>query len=273
MNARVRMGTVAVLLLLSTASNSFAQQADSTTTVEVPASILTSSPSATPAPIATPAPVVTPAPTTGALPGRGAIGGQVGLTSFLAQGDYSEGALPRMSFSGHFRYVVNKSVRWQVSPYFTWSAYKVDAPAPFTDLNFPADLTKDHYLTQVVGASGQLQWTFGTGKWKYHAGAGPAIYRVVVQNRRKVLKDPVSFKLHQGTYLGATAEIGVERFLKGLANTSLEWTAAYQGAYAKDDERFPSGFNGSVHAAELRFGAHYYYDIKKPKKPAVPKKP
>ena len=29
MNARVRMGTVAVLLLLSTASNSFAQQADS----------------------------------------------------------------------------------------------------------------------------------------------------------------------------------------------------------------------------------------------------
>ena len=73
MNARVRMGTVVVLLLLSTASNSFAQQADSagTTTVEVPVSIETAAPLVTPAQPVTPAPVVTPAPTTGALPGRG----------------------------------------------------------------------------------------------------------------------------------------------------------------------------------------------------------
>ncbi len=257
MNSRIRLASVAVLLLLSTASASSAQQADSAATTIV----------------AAPAPVAPPAPTTGALPGRGSVGGQVGVTSFLAEKDYSQGALPRMSFSGHFRYVINKGLRWQVSPYFTWSAYKVDAPVPFTDSNFPADRTKDHFLTQIVGASGQLQFTGGKGAWKYHFGAGPALYRVVVQNRRKVIKDPVTFKLHQGTYLGANAEFGVERFLKGLPNTSLEWTAAYQGAFAKRDDQFPSGFNGSVHAAELRFGAHYYYEFKKPKKPQGNKKP
>lgn len=244
MITRGRLGCVAVLLLLSTATASFAQKADSAATAR-----------------------------TGALPGRGSIGGQAGISSFLAEKDYSDGAMPRIAFAGHFRYVVNNSFRWQVSPYFTWSAYKVDAPSPFTDANFPADTTKDHYLTQLVGASAQLQYTGKRGKWNYHFGAGPAVYRVVVQNRRKVVKDPVTFRLHQGTYLGATAEFGVERFLKGLPNTSLEWTAAYQGAFAKRDEQFPSGFNGAVHAVELRFGAHYYYDFNRPKKPQEAKKP
>lgn len=265
MNTRIRLASVAVLLLLSSASACLAQQADS---IAIASPILLADPPA----IASPIKVDTVAVAqTGALPGRGSVGGQVGVTSFLAEGDYSQGAMPRLSFSGHFRYVISKGLRWQVSPYFTWSAYKVDAPAPFRDINFPDDVTKDRYLTQIVGASGQLQFTGGTGAWKYHMGAGPALYRVVVQNRRKVVKDPVTFKLHQGTYLGATAEFGVERFLKGLANTSLEWTAAYQGAFAKSDD-FASGFNGSVHAAEFRFGAHYYYDFKRPKKPEGIKK-
>ncbi|MEO5987614.1 MAG: hypothetical protein ABIU54_09170 [Candidatus Eisenbacteria bacterium] len=269
MNSRIRLASVAVLLLLSTHSASSAQQADS---IAIASPVLQAEPTA----IASPVKLAdtTSVARTGAVPGRGSVGGQVGVSSFLAEKDYSQGALPRMSFSGHFRYVINKGLRWQVSPYFTWSAYKVDAPLPFTDINFPADRTKDHFLTQIVGASSQLQFTGGKGAWRHHIGAGPAIYRVVVQNRRKVVKDPVTFRLHQGTYLGATAEFGIERFLKGLANTSLEWTAAYQGAFAKRDEQFPSGFNGSVHAFELRFGAHYYYDFKKkPKKPEGIKKP
>ena len=99
---------------------------------------------------------------------------------------------------------------------------------------------------------------------------------MVVQNHRKVLKDPVTKELHQGTYLGATAEIGQERFLKSLPSTSIEWTLAYQSAFARDNDKFPLGYNGAVAAGEFRIGAHYYFDFKKPKAPdmqkAAPKK-
>jgi hypothetical protein len=185
--------------------------------------------------------------------------------------------MPRMSFAGHFRYVINKGWQWQVSPYFTWSAYSVGTEAPFVDPNFPEEgLKKDFHLTQIVGASGQLQkvWMRKTSRW--HAGIGPAVYRVVVQNHRKVLKDPVTNRLHQGTYLGATAEFGSERFFKGLPNTSIEWTFAYQAAFPKRDDQFPSGYNSSVNAIEFRLGSHYYFDFRKPKTPdakkAAPKK-
>lgn len=242
---RVRLAGVAVVLLLVSASVVRAQAPDSTSTT---------------------------AKRGGAVPGRGAVGAQAGSSYFFSEGDYSEGAQPRLSFAGHFRYVINNGWQWQVSPYFTWTAYAVGTDAPFTDPNFPTETHKDFHLTQVVGASGQIQKTFGTGRSRWHVGAGPAVYRVVVQNHRKVLRDPVTNKRHQGTYLGATAEIGVERFLKSLDTTSLEWTVAYQGAFAKDDQ-FPSGYNGSVGAVEIRFGAHYYFEFKKPKAPDLTKAP
>lgn len=238
---RVRLAGVAVVLLLVSAPVVRAQAPDTTT-----------------------------AKRTGASPGRGAVGTQVGSSYFFAEGDYSEGAQPRLSFAGHFRYVINDGWQWQVSPYFTWSAYSVGTEAPFADPNFPDEPPiKDFHLTQVVGASGQIQKVFGKGRTRWHLGAGPAVYRVVVQNHRKVLRDPVTNKRHQGTYLAANAELGVERFLKSMSNTSLEWTVAYQTAFASDDQ-FPSGYDGSVSALEVRFGAHYYFDFKKPKAPDLP---
>lgn len=237
---RVRLAGVAVVLLLVSASVVRAQAPDTTT-----------------------------AKRGGALPGRGAVGAQAGSSYFVAEGDYSEGAQPRLSFAGHFRYVMGGGLQWQVSPYFTWAAYSVGTAAPFPDPNFPAETDKDFHLTQIAGGSAQIQKAFGQGRTRWHVGAGPAIYRVMVQNHRKVLRDPVTNKRHQGTYLGATAELGVERFLKTLDNTSLEWTFAYQTVFSSDDE-FPMGYDGSVAAIELRFGAHYYFDFRKPKAPGTP---
>ena len=231
---RVRLAGVAVVLLLVSAPVARAQAPDTTAS-----------------------------PQSGARVGRGAVGAQAGTSYFFAEGDYSDGAQPRLSFAAHFRYVMGSNWQWQVSPYFTWSAYSVGTQAPFTDPNFPTQPNKDHYLTPIVGASGQLQRTFGKGRTRWHLGAGPAVYRVVVQNHRKVVRDPVTNERHKGTYLGASGEIGVERFLKTLNNTSLEWTLGYQTAFAKND-KFPSGFDGSVSAVEVRFGAHYYFDFKKP---------
>lgn len=235
MISRFRLASVVALVLLATASVSHAQNADSIATK-------------------------------GPIPGRGGIGGQFGSSYFLTEGDYSDGAQPRFSFIGHFRYVINPHWGWQVSPYFTWNGYVSHVAAPFADLNFPSEGTsKQFYITQIVGAAGQLQFTGGSGRTRWHLGAGPAIYRVVIQNHRKVVKDPVSLELHSGTHLGASAELGAERFLKRLPNTSIELTAAWQAAFAKDDTKFPSGWNGSPMLAELRLGGNYYYDFRRGK--------
>jgi hypothetical protein len=202
----------------------------------------------------------------GARPGRGSIGSQIGSSYIFSGQDYSKGAQPRMTFTGSFGYVISSGWRWQVSPYFTWNAYRTGTALPFTD-PYLGYSTKDAVLTQIVGANGQFQRTGTRANWVWHVGAGPAIYRVVVQDHRIVLQDPVSHSLHKGTYLGATAEYGIERFMRSLPNTSLEWTVAYQTAFAKSNSRFPSGFNGTPGAFEIRFGGHYYYDFKAPKKP------
>ncbi|MBK7369839.1 MAG: hypothetical protein IPJ04_18665 [Candidatus Eisenbacteria bacterium] len=237
MISRVRLASVAVFLLLSSVAVSHAQQADSTRATQSPARA-----------------------------GRGAIGFQLGSSWFAADGDYTEGALPRLTFEGSYRYVMSKNWQWQVSPYFTWAAYGNSTLMPFTDPNFPADETKGQVLLQLVGANAQWQRAGGGDRWRWHVGAGPGAYRVVVQNRRKVLKDPVSKRLHQGTYLAGTAEFGIERFNKGLANTSLEWTVASHMAYATRDKQFVSGFNGNPLNFETRFGVHYYFDFNRAKK-------
>lgn len=236
MNTRFRVAGALALALFAMPGTGFAQQADSIATK-------------------------------GPLPGRGGIGGQIGGSYLVAGGaDYSDGAQPRLSFVGHFRYVISPGWGWQVSPYFTWSGYVSNKDAPFVDPNFPGDgLQKEFYLTQLLGASGQLQWFSGTGPTRWHVGLGPAVYRVVIQNHRKVVEDPVSRELHQGLHLGATAEVGYERFLKKLSNTSIEATVALQTAFAKSDNRWVSGWNGNPMFVEVRLGAQYYYDFRKPK--------
>ena len=245
MNARVPLVGVAVLLLsLMCAGHAVAQQADSTS-----------------APIKL-----------GARPHRGSVGAQLGGSWILSDKDYSEGAQPRLSISGQFGYVVSPRWRWQVSPYFTWNAYRVGSRAPFADPNFPAVTTKDLYLTQIVGANAQLQRQFQRGKFLWHIGLGPSLYRVVVQDDRKVLKDPVTKDLHQGQYLGVMGELGVEHFFKVLDNTSLEYTVGWQHTFAKRDDQFPSGFNSGLSFVEVRVGAHYYFDFKDKKPGGTPRR-
>lgn len=216
--------------------------------------------------------------TRGALPGRGGIGGQIGSSYIFGGTDYKGGAQPRFSFIGHFRYQASRTWGWQVSPYFTWNGYVSHALAPYKDLNFPTEgRSKEFYLTQVVGAAGEIQWFHGTGGQRWHLGAGPGIYRVVIENHRKVLKDPLSLELHSSPHLAATAEFGVERFLKKLPNTTIEVTAAMQEAFSRDDKKFPSGWNANPMLIELRAGAHYYYDFRRgkpaPKAPPRPARP
>jgi hypothetical protein len=208
-------------------------------------------------------------------PGKGGIGGLVGGSYFRLDrvlgdnwfGDYSEGAQARLSFNGNFRYVISRHYRWQVSPGFTWSAYS-NVEIPFPDLNFPNDRAKDQNLTLVAPATAELQYTIPRGLWIYHAGAGAGVYRVWVENHRKVLKDPVTFKLHRGVYPGAVVEIGAERFLRGITNLSVELSLANHLVFAQRKEQFVSGYDSNLMVNELNLGVNYYFDMVRPKKTA-----
>jgi hypothetical protein len=200
-----------------------------------------------------------------------AIGAMIGAAGMFADGDYSNARTPsgeygdrdaaaRFAFAANFRYAFNHWLRWQVSPGFFWVGYDHTSPLPFPDENNPTDTTKEKVLTLVLPVSAQLQWTPRRGPWLYHVGAGPGVYRVWVENRRKVLKDPVTKVNHRGFYPGVSGQIGVERYLKAQPTTAIEFSVAGHWAFADRPEQFPSGFNSALLGVEIRVGANYYFD-------------
>ena len=199
--------------------------------------------------------------------GRGGVGGQMGGAFTLAQDDYSKSAAPRFAFSGHFRYAMTAGLRWQISPGFTWAGYDDHEPAPFRDLNFPDDSTKANYLTLLLPTSAQLQLTTRRGPWLAYVGAGPGVYRVWIENRRKVLEDPISHMLHRGLYPGASGQAGIERFLKSLPNTSIELSIDAHYVFAERPDQFSAGWNSKLLNLGIRFGGNYYFIPNPPKKP------
>ena len=235
MNVRFRPASVVAMIALATACAGVAFAADTT-------------------------------PVKGPAPGRAGIGGQIGSSFIFAGGDYADGAQPRLSFAGHFRYQADAHWGWQFSPQFTWNGYVSHANAPFEAQNsVPGNRTKQKYLTQIAGLGSQLQYFGGSGDTRWHVGFGPGVYRVVVQNNRKVVMDPVTTELHKSAHLGLGAEFGIERLTKRLANTSLEATVALQTVFAGDDTKYASGWNGTPMLVEIRIGAQHYYDFRRSK--------
>jgi len=106
----------------------------------------------------------------------------------------------------------------------------------------------------------QIQRRFGGKGWQYHLGVGPGVYRVMVEDHRKVQADPVTFEVHRGTYPGFTVEYGMEHFSKVLPSTSFEINAVSHYVFAKDDTKFPSGFSSALGAFGVRMGANFYFD-------------
>jgi hypothetical protein len=207
-------------------------------------------------------------------PGKAGFGGQIGGSTFALDRafgkdwfvSYSDGASPRLSFDAHWRYQFTNRWRGQIATGFTWAGYSgsdnpngPDFPAPFPDPNSPTDDDKKDYLTLMLPVSLQLHYVGKHEWWAYHVGGGPGVYRVWIENHRKVLKDPVTLKLHRGLYPGYSLEIGAERWLKGIPEVSLEFAIANHLAMAQRHDQFKSGFDSNVMATEFRIGGNYYF--------------
>ena len=218
----------------------------------------------------------------GYAPAKGGIGGQIGGSFFdfdrtFRESDYSRGASPRFSFAAHFRYAMTTKLRWQVSPGFTWSGYSRHTPPPFTAPRFPDDRDKRNYLALLTPVSAQLQFTHQQGSWLTYAGLGPGAYRILIENQRRYVKDPITFSTHKGIYPGLTGQLGAEKFVGSTGSTSVELTIDSHLVFAQKDDQFPSGFNSNALATEVRIGLNYYFitgsEKKKAPEAAEPPKP
>jgi hypothetical protein len=199
-------------------------------------------------------------------PGFAAIGGGIGVSQFTGSEDYSAGAEMRLAFAGRWRYQWSRSLRLEIGTGFTWAGYDQSEPAPFVDPRPGADIDgKGEWLTLLVPTSAQIQYLRPSGWWLYHAGIGPGIYRVWVQNERDVVEDPITFKPHRGVYPGFSFQIGAERFFRGLTTTSIEFGVTGHQVFATRDDQFPSGMNSNLSAVEGRIGVNYYWDLSKPR--------
>jgi len=201
----------------------------------------------------------------------------MGLATLLADADYTNSPPTdgvygdrdvslRMAFAANFRYTWSKHFRWQVSPGFLWVGYSDKALMPFKTAYFPTDSSKGDVLTLVMPVSFQIQYLYRTRAWLFHGGGGPGVYRVWVEQKRHVVEDPTTHKLHDGFYPGVSGEIGGEHFLKSLPAVSLEFSAASHLIFAQRDEQFVNGWNSNLWSLEVRFGANYYFDPTPPKK-------
>ncbi len=73
-----------------------------------------------------------------------------------------------------------------------------------------------------------------------------------------------------------TAELGAERFLRGLTTTSIEGVVAGHLIFAQRDKQFPLGFNSNVLPVDVRLCVNYYFDMTRRKKSidtGVPSRP
>ena len=270
MMTRIRCAVVATLATFALASACLAQEAVPPAT---PGAVANPDSTAHIDSTAAPAPHGKTHRTGGDAAGRAGIGGLIGGSFFYAADDFSHGALPRWDFSGHWRYSFSDRWRGQISVGFTWAAYDKSTAAPFTSLDFPTQTTKEGFITQLVPVTAQLQYRFGSSKWNYHIGAGPGLYRVVVQDERKVQKDPVTLELHQNVWWGFSGEFGMEKFARTLPSTSFEINVVTHWVFAQDDTRFPSGFSSALGAVAVRMGVNYYFDtamLKKKTPEALP---
>jgi len=258
---------LAVLAVVPAARQAEAQAADSAAIVLPPSDPPTAAPVLTDsASIHVATPVAAPKPAAAAFhpglaPGRAGLSGGLGGSWIWAEDDYAEGALPRFNLLGSFRYQMTERWRLQLSPGFTWNAYTKHASPPYTDPLKPDDLTKQHYLTLLTPFSAQIQWVGKGTTWIPHYGIGPGVYRVVVEHDRDDLFDPITFKVHRGVYLGATIEAGMERFMKGSTNVSVEMNLINHFIVATRDDQFPAGWNSGIANVAVNVALNYYFDL------------
>ena len=208
-------------------------------------------------------------------PGQGSLGARIGVPYFLSDSDTKDGQKPRILATANFGYRISPNWRLMTDFGFGWVIYKDDALLPYKVTNSTDSIqVKQDLMTKIVPIDATLIHVFdgNATKWSPYIGAGFTINRMEIDNQRRKIQDPATFKPWVNWAPGVHAILGEEYFIPANPNVSLDFSLRYTYLFSENTKDFPSGFTGNDSYLDLAFGVnvHFWPGGKKPVEAVAP---
>lgn len=195
-------------------------------------------------------------------PGQGSIGMRIGVPYFLSDADTKLGQKPRMLISANFGYRFSPAWRLMTDFGFGWVVYKDDELAPYKVVNETDSVaTRQDLMTKVVPIDATLirNLNGGAKKWSPYIGVGATINRMEIDNQRRKIQDPATFKPWINWAPGIHAILGEELFIPAKPTVALDFSVKYTYLFSKNEKDFPSGFTGNDSFLAFNFGVNVHF--------------
>ena len=195
-------------------------------------------------------------------PGQGSLGMRIGVPYFLGDADTKLGQKPRMLISANFGYRFSPAWRLMTDFGFGWVVYKADELAPYKVVNETDSVaTRQDLMTKIVPIDATLIRNFNPDakKWSPYAGVGFTINRMEIDNQRRKIQDPATFKPWVDWAPGIHGIIGQELFIPAKPTVALDFSIKYTYLFSKNTEDFPSGFSDNDSFLAFNFGVNVHF--------------
>ena len=195
-------------------------------------------------------------------PGQGSLGMRIGVPYFTGDADTKLGQKPRMLISANFGYRFSPGWRLMTDFGFGWVVYKDDELAPYKVVNETDSVaTRQDLMTKIVPIDATLIRNFNPDakKWSPYAGVGFTINRMEIDNQRRKIQDPATFKPWVDWAPGIHAILGQELFIPAKPTVGLDFSIKYTYLMSKNEEDFPSGFTDNDSFLAFNFGVNVHF--------------
>jgi hypothetical protein len=195
-------------------------------------------------------------------PGQGSIGMRIGAPYFLSDSDTKLGQKPRPLFSANFGYRFSPGWRLMTDFGFGWVVYKDDEPAPYKVVNETDSVsTRQDLMTKIVPIDATLIRNLNADakKWSPYVGVGITINRMEIDNQRRKIQDPATFKPWVDWAPGIHAILGQELFIPAKPTVALDFSIKYTYLFSKNEKDFPSGFTENDAFLAFNFGVNVHF--------------
>ena len=195
-------------------------------------------------------------------PGQGSLGARIGAPFFLSDADTKLGQKPRLLMSANFGYRFSPNWRLMTDFGFGWVVYKDDEPTPYKVVNETDSIgVRQDLMTKIVPINATLIYSLNghAKKWSPYVGGGVTINRMEIDDQRRKIQDPATFKPWVDWAPGVHALLGEEFFIPAKPTVSLDFSARYTYLFSENTKDFPSGFTGNDSWLSFSFGVNVHF--------------
>ena len=181
------------------------------------------------------------------LVGSGGIGARGGTLLFVQDTPTKDQASPRLVGDIVFSYVWTDHMTFDVTAGYGWNRLRSG--------------TDDFYVMTSTPVTIGARYFLRDGKhWRPFVGAGGGLYVWSVLTRDLgAAKDPVTFERLRRGRPGFHGMVGMERVMSKHIGMTAD--LGYHYIMAKDEVRFPSGYNRDKAYLQTRLGVTFYFSL------------